>query len=115
MKTVKVTVKREQLQKVLNRVHPLWDEITLELPAEQVEMPRPAKGFPSICPGEHEFEEIEMGGMGKIKLCLICGAAREVKQESKRKRFKLHRWVESPYVGHDDVEVVEEVELEEVE
>lgn len=99
MKTVKVTVKREQVLGHIKIWYPYLGEppqiimpenFTLELPVEQVEL-GPAlltpKPNPLTC--VHEFDEIELGGMGKIKLCRLCGTAREVKQEVKQNLLVL--------------------------
>lgn len=92
MKTVKVTVKREQIEKALGEKFPIRrvstrgvglfsnitqaeyscpEEFSLELPVEQIE------------------------GLGRTKRCRICGTAREVKREGKRKRYKI---VEPPFI-----------------
>ena len=114
MKTVKVTVKRGQIEKALGEKFPIRristrgvglfssitqaeyscpNEITLELPAEQVELPEDEMTTAFEGPIEtlrcHDFEEIYLEGLGKIKRCRICGTAREVRQEVKRKRFKV--------------------------
>lgn len=69
------------------------------------------KPTPSTC--AHNFEEIELGGLGKIKRCRHCGTAREVKQEVKRRRFKVSE-IHSPgkfgeYLKAGDLLVLEEV------
>lgn len=126
MRKVKVTVKREQINKSLwagakasTQVHrgsgsiyyteDFPEEITLELPVGQIDIgPVLPSPNPSTC--AHDFDEIELGGMGKIKRCRICGTARGVKRETKRKRFKVHHENYAGAVHGGDVIELEEVE-----
>lgn len=125
MKTIKITVKREQIKEAIDAPYGFIyrdsygnhkgcpDEITLELPAEQIDLgPVWPKPTPSTC--AHNFEEIELGGLGKIKRCRHCGTAREVKQEKKRRQFRvteIHcRGRFGEYLKAGDLLLLEEVE-----
>lgn len=134
MNMIKVRVKREQLEHLLSyaktihcmgekRLYSVPEEITLELPAEQVEA---VKGIdPFIC--AHDFEEIELGSLGKIKCCRNCGLCdgkdRDQKfpgddprspVEKKRMRFRVLK-VDRVGPRYDDISHGTVIELEEVE